>query len=269
MILAIGGVSKAAVTGAPDADGWTLVGHSLENGVYVDGSANYGFNAYGTGFTIQAGSSLEIAAGSLSWLAGDTVLGAGGKFVSITAEDAGWTAFTGNSVNSLLSNSTGPKLQAKFGTSAAAWTTSTVAPGSGNADGSGSLGGGRVQIRTGTYYDAEYWSGNAGILSPLAKDSHIEWVSGGTVNASVGRMIWTFDSTTQEVADWELFLNVSLLSRLNPDYAGLLPDIGDMAIITVQDNDGAYTNALIPAVPEPATMCLLGLGALGLLSRKK
>lgn len=50
------------VTGDPSSDaGWTFAGHSLENGVYVKGSANYGFNVYSAGLLIEAGSNLEIA----------------------------------------------------------------------------------------------------------------------------------------------------------------------------------------------------------------
>lgn len=260
--------ANAAITGNPQADGFTFVGYSLEDGIYVDGSANYGFNAYGAAFNVQSGSILEISDGANSWIANDTILAVGGIF-TITAPSWGTT---GNSINSLLTSaSSGPKLQAKFGTSAATWYTSTIAPGLGNGSGSGSLGGGRVQIRTGTYYTATgttpAWFTNSGTLLPLAKDSHIEWVSGGVINSDIARMIWTYDSTTGKPGSWELFLNTSLLARLNPSYSGLLPSIGDKVIMTVQENDGAYTNALV-TVPEPATIAILGIGGL-LLRRRK
>lgn len=258
----------AIVSGNPDSDaGWSLVGHSLENGVYVTGNANYGYNAYGTGFTVQAGSNLEIFDGEYSWMAGDTVLGVGGKFVSITAAQAGWSAFSGNTVNSLLSADNGPKLQVKFGTSNATWSTSTVAPDSGNGDSSSSAGGGRIQIRTSGWNTASLWQASSGLLLPLEEDGHILW-SGGLVDRRFARVVWAFDSVTQEVSSWELLLNVSLVARLNPAYEELLPDIGDLAIMTVQDRESSYTDALVTTIPEPATLALLGIGGL-LLRRKK
>lgn len=285
MVLDIGSVSNAAinsVTGDPSADGFTLVGNSLENGIYVRGDGNYGYNAYIAGFNIQSGANLE---NGTTWLAGDTVLAAGGRFASIIAAEAGWSGFSGGAVNALLSNSTGPKLQAKFGNSEAAWTTSTIAPGGGDGLGSLSYGDGdlvngvAIQIRTGTYYSMGGpafvpgqdqsgvlgWDTNADILMHIAKDSHIDKTVSMTLGRDVARVMWTDISATGEPASWELFLNVSLISRLNPTFTGLLPAIGDNVLMTVQDNDGKYTDALV--VPEPATLVLLGLG--GLLLRKR
>lgn len=270
----------AIVSGDPSSDtGWAPQGHSLANGVYVTGSANYGYDAYSAGFAIQAGSNLEIADGPLSWLTGDTVLGVGGKFQSITAAEAGWAAITGNTVNTYLPASSGPKLQVKFGTSAATWYTSTTAPGSGNGSSSSSNGGGRVQVRTSGYFQAGTptvgqdepwtWDGNSGQLLVLDKDSHIAWAGDANLDKRVARMIWNWDDDLQQVVAWELLLNVSLLDRVAPvDFVGLLPAIGDMAIMTVQNGDGAYTDALVSVIPEPATFGLLALGGLALLRRR-
>jgi hypothetical protein len=253
-------VESAQITGDPTTDaGWTLAGHSLENGVHVKGSANYGFDAYSAGFAVQAGSNLEISDGTLSWLTGDTVVAVGGSFRSITAEEAGWDEITGTPINSLLPTTApyvGPKLQVKFGTSAATWYPSTTAPGSGNGNSSSSSGGGRVQVRTSGWFQTGSpnpgqtepwtWDGNSGQLLVLDKADHILWDGDPAVDKRVARMIWNWDDTLKQVSTWELLLNVSLLDRVAPEsFGGLLPAIGDKAILTVQNGDSAYTDALV------------------------
>lgn len=258
------------VTGNPVADGFTYIGHSLQNGVYVRGEANYGFECYSAGLTIDSGSNLVISDGDYSWNVGDTVLAVGGRFSDITADAAGWAAFSGDAVNSLLSpdeRQKGPKLQAKFGVKNA-WSASTLAPDTGNGAGSGSLDDHTIQIRTSAYFVAVEWADNANQLMYLDKSGHIDWaVSSDNDLYRVTRLIWTYDNATGKPGSWEILLNVSLLGRL---YQGVaLPGIGNEVIMTVQDTDNEYTDALvtITAVPEPATLALLGLG--GLLLRKK
>jgi hypothetical protein len=263
--------AASTVTGDPSADGWVFAGHSLENGIYVTGSANYGFDAYSAGFAVQSGSNLEISDGGYSWLVGDTVLGAGGKFASITAGAAGWGSFSGGAVNGLLPAATGPKLQAKFGTSAATWSTSTSAPGSGNGNSSSSNGGGRVQVRTSGYFQAGTptsgqtepwtWDGNSGQVLVLDKEDHILWGGDPSIDKRVARMIWHWDDDLDQVTSWQLLLNVSLLDRVAPgSFSGLLPAIGDPVVLTVQNGDSAFTDALITVVPEPASIALAGFG---------
>jgi len=67
-----------------------------------------------------------------------------------------------------------------------------------------------------------------------------------------------------------MLLNASLLDRLIPGQ--LLPSIGDKAILTVQNADGAYTDALVQvsAVPLAAAAWLFGsgIGLLGWMRRK-
>lgn len=284
-LCACSAVNAAVVTGDPSADaGWTGFGSSLSNGVYIKGSANYAYDTYAAGFAIQAGSSLEITDAndpSLSWLAGDTVLGVGGKFDAITAAAAGWTSFSGGAVNGLLPASSGPKLQVKFGTSDATWSASTVAPGSGNGNSSSSSGGGRVQVRTSGYFQTGSpaagqdepwtWDGNSGQLLVLDKDDHINWDGASSQPSKyTARMIWNWDANLGQVTSWQLLLNVSLLERQTPvDFTGLYPAIGDQAVLTVQNGDGAYTDALVQIVPAPGAMAPLALGGALAFGRRR
>lgn len=278
--------NAVSITGNPLADGWIAGGHSLENGVYVTGSANYGFETYSAGFTVQSGSVLDISDGATSWLVNDNVIAVGGSFQPITAGDAGWGGFSGGAVNALLPAGQNPsslKLQVKFGTNLATWTTSTTAPGSGNGNSSTSNGGGRVQVRTSGYFGATVltagqdepwtWAGNSGQLLVLDKDDHINWAGQSLPSKYVARMIWNYDAGSGHVSSWELLLNTSLLDRLDPGH--LLPSIGDKAILTVQQADGAFTDALVQinavsVVPVPGAVWLLGsaLGLIGWMRRK-
>ena len=282
--------SAHAITGDPVADGWISGGNSLSNGVYVGGSANYSFETFSAAFTIASGSNLEISDGANSWLAGDNVVAIGGKFESITADIAGWGAFSGGAVNGLLPSGQNPsalKLQAKFGTSLATWTTSTTAPGSGNGNSSGGSGGGRIQVKTSAYFGATEltpgqtepwtWAGNSGELLVLDKDNHIDWAGiapDPQPTKYAARMIWIFDEVVGHVTSWELILNTSLLDRLLPGH--LLPTAGDKVILTVQQGDNAYTDALVQlssttVVPVPAAAWLFGgaLAMLGATRRRK
>lgn len=274
-------VFGAIVTGNPASDGWTSGGNALANGIYARGSANYGFCTYSGAITVQSSSVLAIDDGEYSWLAGDTVLGLGGQFEDITASEAGWSSFTGNAVNVLLSEEYGPKLIGKFGTSAATFSASSTAPSSGNGVGSTSAGGaGTVFVRTsGWFHDYTplssqttdtTWSANSGELMRLDKSTHIsrEGVS-VTPDDRVARVIWYWDPTTENVLSWEILLNVSLLDRTAPaDFTGLTPSAGDLAIISVQDRDYDYTDAVVTIVPEPLCLILLSLGGLTVLRRK-
>jgi len=262
----------AAITGNPVADGWAISGNAMANGAYVRGNANYNFEAYGASIVVQSGSALEISDGANSWLAGDTVLGAGGRFVNITAAEAGWGAFTGNAVNLLLGGTdmgADVKLQAKFGTSAASFAASTIAPNAGNGLGSfGTNGGnGAVQVRTSGWFYAADWLAGSGSLQLLNKADHIVRNGTTTPDADVARLIWNWDAVNQRVGTWQILLNASLMNRLAPGFAGPTPAAGNLSLMTVQNRDGGYTDALV-IIPEPATMCLLGLGGL-LLRRKK
>ena len=59
--LDVHGISRTHAQVEPGDGGWVLTDLGSTNGTYVQGSANYGYNAYGAGFTIESGSSLEIS----------------------------------------------------------------------------------------------------------------------------------------------------------------------------------------------------------------
>lgn len=261
-------VSNASVvTGDPSADGWVFGGHSLENGVYVRNTANYGFNVYSTQISISAGSNLVIDDGTNSWLLGDTVLGLGGKFAGITASEAGWDAFTGNAVNSILGEDT--KFVAKFGVANATFSASTIAPMNGNGLGSlGTNGGnGAVQVRsTGWFYAAD-WAAGSGVLQLLNKTDHVERNGAARPDADVARLMWIWDGVNH-VASWEILLNTSLLERTDGGFTGPNPSVGNLAIMAVQQRDGVYTDALV-TIPEPASAAIMIFGAVWMAVKRR
>ncbi len=273
-LLCIGVAAQAGVTGNPLLDGWASGGNSLSNGVYVRNPANYGFDTFSALLTVTPGSTLAVDDGANSWLAGDTVLGVGGKYASITPGEAGWSAFTGGAVNSLWSGTQLIKIQGKFGTAASDFSASTVAPGAGN--GAGSLGTngklGAVQIRSSAYFDAATWSAGSGTLMLLDKASHIERSGAAAPDTDVSRLIWNWDAGNARLGSWEILLNASLLDRLYPTLSGSSPAAGVNAILTVQNGDGAYTDALVTipaAVPEPSSFIALGALVAPLLALKR
>src|SRR6478752_5879470 len=166
-ILALGCTSAHAtlVTGNPSVDaGWTSGGNVLDNGNYVLGNANFGFNMYTASFA--ADSSLASAIGS-GWNTGDTILAMGGKRQSTTGVAAGWgLSFTGAAVNT-ANLTTSARIVAKFGTSISnSVTASTVRPDAGNGLGSfsgGNLGDGAVLLGT-PNNGGFFTSGNEGLF---------------------------------------------------------------------------------------------------------
>lgn len=259
----------AAVTGDPVADGWQAAGHSLANGVYVRGSANFGFEVYSAAITVTPGSILEISDGAKSWLAGDLVLGVGGRFANITAAEAGWAGFTGGAVNNLLGE--GTKLIAKFGSAHAAFSPSTIAPNAGNGVGSTASGGtGTVFVRTSGWFYAADWAAGSGQLMPLNKPTHISREGAAEApDPAVARLMWIWDAQKGHVISWEILLNVSLLDRLQPELIGTTPAPGNLAIASVQYRDSDYTDAFLTLAPEPLSLSLvLTAGSLTLLRRK-
>lgn len=285
--LGLGGaaVEAATVTGNPVTDGLGAKGYSLSSGNYVKGDGNYGYQTYGSVFTVQSGSNLEISDGGNSWLAGDTVMAVGGVFDSST--NPGWVV-TGNAINGVLgipdpnSNNETEKLQAKFGTTINSWSTSTIAPNAGNGNSSSSNGGnGTVVVRSKAYTVIEPWDGgtpwswssNSGtLLLPQGIDFK-EYTSDPGLNVARYIYNWNGNDTTGNVTSWEILLNTSLLGRTNPTFTGnigQIPDVNSPVVMTVQRGDlDDFTDTLVTSVPEPSVIGLLGIGAAALLSRRR
>ncbi len=259
--------AQAAIIGDPSADGWTLQGNSLDNGTYVRGSGNFGFDVYTTSFVIEAGSSLL----SKGWSIGDTVLGIGGVIATTNGEDAGWgSAFTGDAVNSNLTSSV--RIVSKFGTSPTSWGASTTKPVPGNGQGStssGHGGDGSILLGTNNPPPQRIVLGNEGILQNF---NIVERYVGGvatSLSTDLGLYIFTLDDSNL-LRSWESFLNVTMLTASLPSESAV-PQPGDRLIQTLQrsNNSTLFTDALtesspLSAVPEPSSLLLAGLGFVGL-----
>jgi hypothetical protein len=290
--------TATALTGNPLHDGWAYGGHSLDQGAYVRGSGNIGFDMYSTQFIVsESNSSLFSLAGhsgtgfddyygatrtwntdsARNWDVGHTVIGIGGMFSSITAAEAGWGAFTGNAVNSNIDGEHRLRLQAKIGTADAAWSASTLAPDAGNGSGSSANGGlGSLFVRTSGWHDLSTWESQAGTIFGLQDPAHL-LRDGASVGVDAARVIWTWDANDERPGSWQLLVNLSLVDADAPlGFAGLLPNFGNAVIGSVQVNNAAYTDGLmsiggyaagypLAEVPVPAAVWLLGTGLIALV----
>jgi hypothetical protein len=243
------------VTGDPSADGWAFSSNTLDNGNYIEGTSNFGYNLYSASFL--ADSTLAGNAGG-GWLNGHSILAIGGKRQSTDGFTAGWgSAFTGIPVNGDLTSSV--RIVAKFGTTVSnEVTVSTVKPAAGNGFGSfsgGDLGDGSILLGT---PNSGGLSGLGGQNAFLTFSTNQRAVGTGTpvvsnINADVGRLIYTLDGTG--LLTWEVLLNTSLLP------VGISPSAGANSVLTLQRGAGNVTNTLvsIAAVPEPGAILFGGL----------
>jgi len=267
----------AQLTGDPSADtGWVFNGNSFDQGVYVRGEATFSFDIYSASFSLDSTAHSNVinsfTGAGLDWLAGDRVIGLGGKFVDNTIADTGWDpgdwqwspySGGGTDFNDDVSGSSNP--QAKFGTSAANWSVSTAAPLFGNGNSSTSDGGfGTVQMRaTGSFGNRT----DAGNGIPDLPDLVRRVDSGGsavTIDDRFGRLIYIADGQVPE--SWQWLLNLDLLDR---EYAGdPTPLPGDPVIASVQRGNQRFTDAQVNIIPEPGSLALLGMSSLALLFRR-
>jgi len=278
-VLAMGtAVHAAALTGDPSVDsGWVFGGNSFDQGVYVQGEATFSYDIYSASFTLDSTNHSAIinsfTGAGLDWLAGDRVIGHGGKFVDNTIASTGWDAndwqwspYSGGGVafNDDVSGSSNP--QAKFGTGNAAWTTSTTAPLAGNGSSSTGDGGfGAIHMRTEVSFGNRTDAGN-GI--PDLPDLLRRVDSNGTaqtIDDRFGRLIYIADGSVPE--SWQWLVNIDLLEREFDGEPTPLP--GDLTIGSVQRGNNRFTDSMVTTIPEPASLALLGLGGLLMLRRRR
>lgn len=278
-VLALGTPAHTAqLTGDPSVDsGWVFAGNSFDQGIYVQGEATFSFDIYSASFNLDATAHSAVINSftgvGLDWLAGDRVLGLGGKFVDNTIADTGWDANDwqwspysggGSAFNDDVSGSSNP--QAKFGTGNAAWTTSTTAPLFGNGSGSTGDGGfGAIHMRTTVSFGDRTDAGNS---TPDLPDLLRRVDSGGTavaIDEEFGRLIYIADGSVPQ--SWQWLLNIDLLER---EFNGEpTPLAGDLAIASVQRGTNRFTDSMVSTIPEPASLALLGLGGLLMLRRNR
>ena len=269
IMLLVGFVAQShavLVTGDPSADaGWNFNANVLDNGSYIRGAANFGFNMYSTSFAADPVLAASIGAG---WEAGDTILAVGGKRQTTNGIDAGWgAAFTGDAVNSNLNASA--RVVVKFGTGVFnSVTTSTVRPGSG--DGVDSFSGGN--LGTGAILLGSPNSG--GFFVTANEGQYLTFLTnqrydGGVSNIanSFGRIIFQLGGDGL-LDTWEVVLNTTLLS----DLVAEVPTVGQRSVWTMQNGNSStrFSDGLITitAVPEASSVlfgalvcCVLGLAA--------
>ncbi|MCA1804868.1 MAG: VPLPA-CTERM sorting domain-containing protein, partial [Xanthomonadaceae bacterium] len=218
-----------------------------------------------------------------SWGVGDTVIGIGGMFSDITAAEAGWGAFTGNAVNSNIDGEYRLRLQAKIGTADATWSASTLAPNAGDGSGSSSNGGlGSLFVRTSGWHSLSTWENQATTIFGMQDPGHISR-DGTGVGVDAARVVWTWDAAHNRPGSWQLLVNLSLVDLdADVNFAGLLPDIGNAVIGSVQVANASHTDGLmslggyaagypLAEVPVPAAVWLFGTGLMALagVARRK
>jgi len=291
------GSHGATLSGDPSLDeGWVFHGNSLENGYYVRGAGNYAFDGYTTRFTVTDSSLFNLSgqddpaflpyyettawikADAREWAAGDVVIGIGGVFQKVTAEEAGWDALSGTGANQAINGEYRFKLQAKIGAADSTWSISTIAPGAGNGSGSTASGGSAAfLVRTGGWYPLSVWENFEQTLLGVQQKSHLDHPD---IGLDAARIIWTWDAENHRVGSWELLLNVSLIEAdlRAAGFTGAIPgQLGDDVISSVQIASGAYTDALffvaapppivdpVEPIPEPSILALALLAGTGLV----
>lgn len=232
----------ASVTGDPAADGWLYQGNSLAAGTYIRGTGGWSFDVYSNAFIL---SPLDSLVGG-NWQSGDQIVGLGAKT-------------TGQYIYS-------PNLVAKFGSSTATFSPSTVpAP---NGDGNGSFSSGMAGLG-GVQVDYNYeFSGTvlrsdqAPLSGQLIKPDNVLYDDGSPLfslvsrNQDFARVVALFNRVdgADILESFEIILNLSYLgdsTRLGIAGPGGIPALNGKSDLAVQRFANEYTDAYLLTSPAP------------------
>lgn len=232
----------ASVTGDPAADGWLYQGNSLADGTYIRGTGGWSFDVYSNAFIL---SPLHPLVGG-NWQSGDQIVGLGAK---MTGQYIYW-----------------PNLVAKFGSSSATFSPSTVPAPNGNGNGSfssgmGGLGG--VQVDYNYEFTGTVLRSDQSLLSgQFIKPDNVLYNDGSPLfsvvsrNEDFARVVALFSRVGgSDILDsFEVILNLSYLGdSARQGIAGPsgMPVLNGKADLAVQRFANEYTDAYLLISPAP------------------
>lgn len=134
---------------------------------------------------------------------------------------------------------------------------------------------------TGGQPGSEHWeisdvglppSGNALDLWPAIDEITFNLDPGEYVDyAAVDSVDWGGNTTFEVIGTLDTYL-VSIISGSWNDWVSVDTtgqNLGEITMVKLISNEGAFDNLTINVVPEPATLLLLGLGSLGLTRKQR
>jgi hypothetical protein len=243
--------SAGNFTGNPVTDGWRLDGNSLTNGIYIQGDGGFSFNAYSTSFIISSNLG--------PFTAGDELLGLGGV----------------NNSGFIL----GPRIVAKFGSTGASFSASSIPSPNGNGNGAFPTDSGIGGVEIAFWYqysgsDLASPSDNGGLRYPNSATNAQDLVLynvdniGTTTNLNrFAAVIALFTNTGGEdvLESWEEVVDITALA--DPRRGGFgsrIPVAGGLSDAVLQDtvdsSPADFTGALItPAVTNAPYLQLISI----------